>query len=228
MKKQSIVIVILVGCVSIACSSLGNSRDATTPEPLLQRASNTANGESVIPGSNPPEEIVAIARKMLAQPSYRAIIETVGEPKSDSVVEFVTPDRVRARTKDVEQIAIGPDQYMKVFGVWRKVDIGNARLSSGQEEFESILKFGPTSLSNASFAGEESVLEKATLVYLYSIKREMPPLEYDVRVWVSKTDGLPVRVQYDHRLGPPNMMNKKKLTTFSNYGAEISIEPPAK
>jgi hypothetical protein len=216
----------LVSYVAFACSSSGNRADATKQDPLLQAPNNTSEHSSIIPGSNPPDEIVAIAREMLAQRSYRAVMETAEDPKGNSEVEFVAPDRVRARTKDVEQIAIGANQYMKVFGVWRKIDLGNAHLSSGREEFEAIVKFGPTSLSGASFAGEESVMGEPALVYLYTIKREMPPLEYDVRIWASKTGGLPIKVQYVHRLGPPNMMNKKKVTTYSDYGAEISIEPP--
>lgn len=223
--KQIALTIMVVGFVSFGCSSLGNN-DATTTAPSTQSANNSVDGESVIPGSNPSEEVVTIARHIIAQPSYRAVTQTVGEPKSRTEVEFVAPDKVRARTKDVESISIGTDKYIKLFGIWQKYGTGNSRLSSGREEFEAIIKDGAKSVSNISFVGEELVMEKPALVYSYSIKMEGPPVQYDVRIWASKADGLPLKVQYDYHSGP--LKNKKKVTTFFEFGADISIEPPVK
>ena len=135
-------------------------------------------------------------------------------------MDFVAPDRYRMKTGNaIDVVIIGRTTYMKIGDKWQKMDlplenaIGEMRTAFNKEGMKWI--------SDVEYTGEETVNGRSAYVYTYHGKGPNNAGENDAKVWISKSNGMPVKVEATYRSG-----KLKSMTIDYDYETPITIEPP--
>lgn len=226
MSKRSLIPVLLIVAAVLGCSWLRDlgSANAENDKTEANTAANTAsavNTESApITRENPAADIDAMADKFLAQKSFRAKMLGFGEKDIKTDMEFVAPDRFRIQTgPGLETIVIGKDVYISMGNSFQKIP--GAMGDNIPDLRSAFSKEGRKWFSDVRYIGEETVDGKPAYVYEYKNKGEGNIGENDSKIWVSKADGLPLRVESRYKSG-----NLKSMVIEYEYDPNIKIEVP--
>ncbi len=183
-----------------------------TPTPVPPTAAPTS--------ANPLDALTKIFRGWASVKSFRAkFTRTSGTTTTDGTLEVVLPDRYHFTSKQTEAIFIGNTFYIKAGTTWTKVtapqgfDISFANLKKLQEELgvaTEIRLIGADVLDGAPM-----------LVYQYTTTIKGPPaITTTSKIWVAVSDSLPRKSETTSSSGA------KTVTTFSDYNANVVINPP--
>jgi len=222
MKLQNILPLLILAAVALGCSQL---RDMAGQE----NVSNTGTSNTAAPingtapdsaGIDPTADINRMADAFLEQRSFRAKMIGSGTTPMNVEFEYVAPDRFRIKnSQGPETVIIGKDIYLEMNGRWQKMPGGlGASVPDIRKAWD---KEGRKWISEARYVGEESVNGTPANVYTYHNKGAEGVGENDSKIWVSKADGLPVRIEANYKSGTLKSM---RIDYF--YDENISIEPP--
>ncbi len=178
------------------------------------------------PTDDPTGDIKRLSDRFLNQKTFRAVMEINGKTSMEMELEFQAPDSFRLTNhltsdKTMEMIVIGKQAYMNLNGKWMKVPtgLGNAKVTDMREMFN---KEGLKWFRDVKYVGEEQVEGKDAYVYTYSGKLEGKS-DYDSRIWVGKTDGMPLKINVEYKSG-----DLKSVSIKYDYTTPVSIEAPIK
>jgi len=193
---------------------------------------------SVSAAADPRGELIKAMRAMLAARSYRSRMLSSGSSGTSSIIvlEFVAPDRFHMSretespgrpTMKQETIIIGNDTWMKMGGApWQRfpANLGDVIKQLRNPKVVEEL----TQATEVKFIGPDVLDGSPTMVYQYTVSdSEGKGFKTTAKTWVGVTDGLPRKTEGEADIstaGKP--IHTKSTTTYSDYGADISLEPP--
>ena len=228
MKLDNILPLILLVAVSLGCSQLrdmagGNGAPANSPNAESPISPEDNRGGTVpggAPSGDPKTDINRMADAFIAQKMFRAKMVGSGQTPMNMELEFVAPDRFRIKSSQGPQtVIIGRDVYIQLGDRWMK---SPEKLNSPLIDIRKTWdEEGRKWLSDVKQVGEETVNGEPAYVYTYHNKGLEGVGENDSKIWVSKAEGLPVRIEAIYKGG-----TLKSMTIDYDYDANISIEPP--
>jgi hypothetical protein len=223
MKFQIILPLLILAAFALGCSQIsdmtgqGNTTNTNSAAPADGTAPESAG---IAPSGDPTTDINRMADAFLEQKSFRANMVGSGTTPMNIEFEYVAPDRFRIRNaQGPETVIIGKDIYIEMNGRWQKMPGGlGASIPDIRKAWD---KEGRKWISDAKYAGEETVNGVPAHIYTYHNKGAEGVGENDSKIWISKADGLPVRIEANYKSGPLRSM---RIDYF--YGENISIESP--
>lgn len=230
MKLRSLFPLFALVVAALGCSMLknvasngqqGNSSTANSNGSSNGSTSTDSSGP-FSPSGDPRADIERMADRFLSQKAFRTKMTGTGESPLKMEAEYSAPDRFRVKTSNgAETVIIGKDVYLKVGDKWQKMpgDIGSSVPDLRKSFDEQSRKW----LSDVKYIGEETVNGKPSLVYQYHNKGPGGVGENDSKVWIAKSDGLPVKIEATYTSG-----NLKSMLIEYEYDQSITIEPPVK
>ena len=227
MKLQPILPLILLAAVALGCSQLRDianrgeaPTNATNSDSPAAATSETSGG--VAPSGDPSADINRMADAFLAQKSFRAKMVGSGQTPMNMELEFVAPDRFRVRnTSGPEMVIVGKNVYVEDEGRWQKLpgDLG-ATVPDMRKAWDEE---GRKWFTDVRYVGEDTADGRPAYVYTYHNKGDKGVGANDSKIWISKADGLPVRIEANYKSG-----TLRSMTIDYDYDTNISIEPPIK
>lgn len=172
---------------------------------------------------DPKAAVQSSMKKQMELPAYRGTI--VGEyngKTSTTTVEYSAPDRYHVKNDTVEAILIAKTTYIKLSGVWSKMNID---LTSMINSFRNP-QLLQTGLTNIMYAGSESLNGTATDVYTFTSSADFngSKLSANSKIWISRLDSLPAKMEVSAQVNSTSTLS----TITYEYPTSISIEPPIK
>jgi hypothetical protein len=211
------------GAPTATPTSINSSTPAASVVPTIAPTPTLPPTATSTPDSaaNPLASLTHAFGGWLSAKSFRAHVNTTtGKTTTDSLIEVVMPDRFHFTNKSSEIIKIGNDFYSKTGTTWRKVtapqsfDVSFADTRKIQEQLGLS--------SEQKFVGAEVLDGTPTLLYQYVTIVNSPPNTTTTKVWVGAADGLPRKSESLSKSGTHT------LVLYSDYNANISIDPPIK
>lgn len=227
MKIDHLFPLIVLAALALGCSQIrdlageGNATNTGTSSNTAEPANGTASDSAgIAPSGDPTADINRMADAFLEQRSFRATMVGSGTTPVNIEFEYISPDRFRIKNaQGPETVIIGKDLYLEMNGRWQKMPGGlGASIPDIRKAWD---KEGRKWISDAKYVGEETVNGKLTSVYTYHNKGAEGVGENDSKMWISKADGLPVRIEANYKSGTLKSM---QIDYF--YDENISIEPP--
>jgi len=247
MKRYLIIALLILSAVCIGCSSItdlakkdggtntaANNSTASTDNSAAETVNSADEGKKDVaadsgeyaPTDDPQADIEKLGDRFLDQKTFRALMETTGKMPMNAELEFQAPDRFRLKNqitsdRSMEMIMIGKQAYMNLNGKWMKVPASLGQAST-KDMREMFTKEGMKWFRDVKYVGDAQVNGKDVYVYTYSGKIDGMS-DYDSRIWVGKTDGMPVKITADYKTG-----DMKSMSIVYDYDTPVSIEPPIK
>lgn len=212
--------------VGLGCSKFGE----LTLKPANGGTASNSNTGSVqtdapataefAPSGDPKADIEKLADRFMSLKSFRAKMEGDGQMPMRTELEFVTPDRYRIRSGNaMEMIVIGKTTWMKVGEKWQKMPM---QLDSTIADMRTAFnKEGMKWFSDVKYTGDDTVDGKPAYIYTYQGKGPNNVGENDSKLWIAKSDGLPLKIEAIYKSG-----NLKSMTIEYDYETPVAIEPP--
>jgi outer membrane lipoprotein-sorting protein len=145
--------------------------------------------------------------------SYRSKIAMEKDGQTtETLYEYILPDRFHLVSGSAEMIVIGQDMYMKAGDTWTKMPGGGAgaKLPEVGVKEEDILE--------TRLEGGENVDGVPCQKYFYATKAT--DKTFEVTVWIGVEDGLP------HKIVTKPEPGTTVTQTFYDFNADITIEAP--
>jgi len=192
------------------------------------------------PDKKPREALLAAMKARRDARSYRSKMSqtsSIGNTIMD--VDYVAPNRYRSvgettladrSSGKVEMIVIGNDSYVKApDGTWRKegLDPEKTELYRARDEMliENLTKAPDSAVT---FAGRDELEGRPMFVFQHGFGGAPGvPASSRTKTWVGIKDGFPYKIELEARVSYDGKdFSTKTTTTYSDYNANITIEPP--
>lgn len=230
MKKDLFIPLFILLALTLGCSKISElaNRSSNTGSGANSNSESAKTGETApasgdyAPSSDAKADVEKLSERFMTVKSFRATMSAVGEMPMETDLEFVAPDRYRIKTGNLmDVIIIGKTTYMKLGDKWQKMP---GELDSQISDMRSTFnKEGMRWISDVKYAGDDTVDGKAAYVYTYHAKGPDKVGENESKLWIAKSDGLPIKVEATYKTGP-----MKSMKVEYDYDAPVSIEPPIK
>lgn len=229
MRSNQFIPFLLLIAAALGCSAirdLGSQGDAGNTS-NSGRQDGIATGDApgaFAPSGDPKADIFAVADRFLARDKFRAKMEGTGATPMNTELDFLAPDRFRLRNtlpngQVLEMILIGNRAYMNAGGRWNAVPAFDKSMVPNMRE--TFTREGLKWFRDVKYEGEESAGGGPAYVYSYVGEQPGGGGEYSSKMWVAKSDGLPVKVTADYKTGA-----LKTMKIVYDYEASITIDPP--
>jgi len=197
------------------------------PQPAATAVPTKAPTASPLPAGDPRDAILKAMKTQMGGKSYRVRQTSESSSgKTQSIVEFVPPDRyhitTNVGTNTTEMIIAGKKAYQKIGDKWLDfpVDVGSfiqALTSAASEE-------AGKGISDVKLVGPDVLDGVPTLVYTYNSKAKFGDIETSssIKLWVAVSDGLPRKMIVEGEA----MGIKSTTTQLIEYDPSIKIEAP--
>ncbi len=149
---------------------------------------------------------------------------------SETILEFVKPDRFHMASQGFELIVIGETTYIKdESGVWIESPIAMGDMFgetinafTDEESVSQMIEDLQVSITDLQYLGEETVNDNKTKVYEYSADDPFGGSTVYTTVWIGVDDGL----LYRQVMAGETLDTQGTLTFEYEYGEDVSIEAP--
>lgn len=233
MRSRHLLPFLVLAFAALGCSQLRDtvssnaSNSAANSNTTTAGTNNSSQQSGSLPGTiaasaDPQADIESMADKFLTEKFFKAKMIGYGDKEIRSELEFVAPDRFRLRSGEkLETIVIGKDVYLSMDGSFQKMP--GAMGDSIPDLRKTFDREGRKWFSDVKFVGEEMTDGKPALVYAYHNKGPGAGVgENDSKVWISKEDGLPIKIEAIYKSG-----SLKSMKIEYDFKTPVSIEPPA-
>ena len=228
MKKDLLVPLIIVLLATLGCSKLSeianrptnNGTGSNANSDPARAAEDAPEAGEYAPSSDAKADIEKLADRFMTVKSFRATMKGEGSTPMQTDLEFVSPDRYRIKTGNMmDMIIIGKTTYMKIGDKWQKMPSElDTAISDMQTTFN---KEGMKWVNDVKYTGDDTVDGKSAYVYTYHAKGPEQIGENESKLWIAKSDGLPLKVEAVYKSG-----TMKSMTIEYDYKTPVSIEPP--
>ena len=235
MKITAYLVLILSAWLLAACQPQVNAVPATPTPTAPPEITPTP---TLVPTPNAGQSRQAIIAGLLAMYVKASHIDvtTVGEDGSatNTLIEFLPPDRKYISSGGVEYIVVGGKVYMKTASKgWFVAPMSAALFITDPPTAEGI---DPT-ISDAHLLRKDTLNGKDMWVYGFTItnKTDALTLVNKAELWVSLADGLPAKYITDGDTygvstqsdgSSKAVTSKAVMTTLINFNAPIKIDAP--
>jgi hypothetical protein len=207
MKKGMRVSLLAISIVLVAAVACGSGAGVVSP----------AGGAS----ADPKAALDSSLKKQLGLNSYSGTLVGEFQGKSTtSLIEYLAPDRYHMKNSVVEAILIGKTTYVSLAGKWMKLNMDMTSLINSFRN-PALLEAG---ISNAAYIGTDQVNGAAADVYSYTSTANFngSKLSANVKVWITRQDNLPAKMEVTGQVGGVNTLSTIKY----DYSSKVTIEPP--
>lgn len=231
MKSMKNGVIAMIMCISITfgCKMPGsltqNSPNSHGNANTYGDSSQNNNSQDIeVAKTDPRDDLLTAARKFRDLPYFTATMLGDGSQQVNGKLEYVAPDKYRivytgGAAKGTEFIIVGKQTYMKTGGKWRRfpVDIGSL-LPSVRELLEEreIQK-----IRAVQRIGNDSVDGIQAILYSYEGSTPTKSIDYNSRLWLAKSTGLPLKVVIEYNSG-----QLKTMTISYDTETPVNIETP--
>jgi outer membrane lipoprotein-sorting protein len=228
MKKDLFIPLAILLALTLGCSKItelantsrnsGRTSNTNTEERRTDELS-PASGEYA-PSADAKADIEKLADRFMTIKSFKASMNGEGQTPMRTEMEYVAPDRYRVSTGNAMNVVIiGRTTYMKIGDRWQKMDLP---LENAISEMRTAFnKEAMKWVSDVKYTGDDTVNGKAAYVYQYHGKGPENVSEHESKLWIAKSNGLPIKVEATYKSG-----NLKSMTIEYDYDTPVSIEPP--
>jgi len=192
------------------------------------------------PGKKPREALLTAMEARRDARTYRSkMSQTSSLGSTNMEVDYVAPDRYRSvggmtmadrSSGNVEMIVIGNDSYVKApDGNWQreKLDPNKTELYRARDEMliENLTRAPDSAVT---FAGRDELEGRPMFVFQHAFGGAPGiPATSRTKTWVGVRDGFPYKIEIEARVNNNGKeFSIKTTTTYSDYNADITIEPP--
>ncbi len=225
MKNLTLVIFVLAalgfGCKIPDAFKGANSGSGSNANTGSSNSGGTSTGTgSTAASGDPRADVMAAAKKFAGLPHFKATMDMKGEHDMHMDFDYVAPDSYHiVNSASMEIVIIGKKTYVKTGGTWRSMPMSmGATISSMRDAFTEE---GLKNLADVKYDGEDTANGKAALVYSYSGKTPNDGKQYDSKIWVSKAEGLPIKIEVKY-----SGDTIKEMTTNYDTDTPVTIEAP--
>jgi outer membrane lipoprotein-sorting protein len=210
----------IVGALALTATGCSKAEEG---KPAGNANAGAAGSSASGAGGSALEAVMKSFRAQMELKSYRMRMETTTPQLGTRVVnaEFVAPDRLRWIADEQEMIVTGSVGYMRQRGVWTKAPIDVATLISSIREPKVIEEISRS--ADVKLLGNDVVDGTPVQVYQYTLRNAPAGSEAVSKSWVRASDGLPLKVETE---GNVQGVRSKTVVTYSDFNADIRIEPP--
>jgi TonB family protein len=217
-------------CITIACvASMAIAAGATKRE---------AGSLQVSPNGDSRENVIRALRARRTFKSYRMKQEwSTADRRASFVLEFVEPDRSHTIANTDEAIYIGKTCYQrKGSGPWEK-NLMTIALVVNRPVPESDINETIKRLGDVRFIGPDTIGDIPVLGYQYALIDASGKPGSPYKMWIGVKDELTYRTEYETecpskdwggKTTKSDMVTVRVVTTYSDFDAEIVIDPPEK
>ena len=212
-----------------SCSSRVADNGNTSPTTLTVPVTASAD---------PRADVVKAMNGALAAKSYRThlVLSSSNGTSMTMVGEFVAPDRYHLTRETTlpgrapvtqEMIIIGKNTYSKTAsGQWQKYPVDMSDVLSTLRDKKTIDALSKD--AEAKFIGPDVLDGAPMLVYQYTLKNALGTgVNSTSKTWISAADNLPRKTESESDVSVEGKVTKTHTTvTYSDYNADIKIEPP--
>lgn len=219
----AIILSLTLGCSRITelantSGNAGGISNANAEGPAAADPGHTS-GEFA-PSSDAKADIEKLSDRFMTIKSFKAKMNAEGEIPMRTEMEYTAPDRYRISTPNgMNVVVIGRTTYTKIGDRWQKMDlplenaIGEMRTTFNKEAMKWV--------TDVKYTGDDTVNGKPAYVYTYRGNGSKDIGEMDSRLWIARSNGLPVKVEATYKSG-----GLKSMTIEYDYDTPVSIEPP--
>jgi len=229
MKIEHILPLVLLVAVALGCSQLRDmagqgdapaNANAANSNSTVDTNGSAPDSAGIAPSGDPSADINRMADAFLSQQSFSAKMIGSGSTPLNMELEYVAPDRFRIKNAQGPQtVIIGRDVYIQLGDRWiRSPEKLNSPLVDIRKTWD---KEGRKWLSDVKYVGEDTIDGEPVYAYTYHNKGLEGVGENDSKIWISRSDALPVRIEANYKGG-----TLKSMRIDYDYDANISIEPP--
>lgn len=236
MRNELLAPVLVLSIAVLGCSSVQKMVSERLPSNTASESGtgNTASADNAevvedgspafTPSGDARADIESMSDRFLGLDHFRASMTGTGKTNLQADMDFVAPDRFRLTTMlptggSTEMIVIGKSTYLRFGDKWQKtaMDIG----SSVPDMRKSFTREGLKAFKEIKFEGDDTVDGRSA--YRYSYIGEVPGSGggYDSRIWISRSSGLPLKVDAEYRES-----DLKSMSITYDYDTPVTIEPP--
>lgn len=227
MRKDLVTPLIILAALALGCSKInelvkksGNEGPANSNTGIAKPDDKPAESGAYAPTDNPKVDIANLSDRFMTLKSFRAVMEGDGQTPIKADLEFVAPDRYRFKSANsMEMIIIGKTTYMKLGDRWQKMPM--ALDSSITDMRATFNKEGLKWFNDVKYVGDDTIDGKPAYVYTYHGKGLNNTGENDSKLWIAKSDGLPLKIEATYKSG-----TLKSMTIEYDYDTPVTIEPP--
>lgn len=224
MKTYIALILISFVLSASACKlpEFGSKPGTSSNSASTQGDKSSSKSGAITASGNARDDLIKASTKFTEVDSFRAVMDVGGKTNMHIEFAFIAPDRYHVKNLPaMETIIIGKDTYIKIGDKWTKssMDLGKTI----PDLRDSFTEEGLKSIVDVEYVGDDSVDGKAALVYRYKGNTVKEAGPYTSKLWVSKDDGLPLKIEVEYSEG---MLDK--MTTVYDYESEVKIEAPIK
>jgi len=199
------------------------------------------------PDKKPREALLAAMTARRDARSYRikvAQASVIGNTLIEG--DYVAPDRYRSVAEKTigdrssgkqEVIVVGRDSYVKTTdGGWRKEELDPKKTEFYSERTELYRERDEMLIQNLAkapdsaitFVGRDELEGRPMFVFQHGFEGAPGlPGSSRTKTWVGVKDGFPYKIELESRVSYNGReFSTKTTTTYSDYNADISIEPP--
>ncbi len=171
-------------------------------------------------GERPTDDVVSSTKKQLEVRQWTARVESATSPEMNMTIEFAAPKNYHFKRTDGEVMAVGGSSYVRKNGVWEKLEFDISDQLA--EQTKLITEQVADEIQNVEKIGEEKLGGKDTIVYLYRDAVEETGEETTNKVWIEKSTGLPLRIDFEGTVNG----KEQKISTLYDYDKAVKIEAP--
>jgi outer membrane lipoprotein-sorting protein len=229
MKKDLFIALMILLTVTLGCSRLtelaksgnvGGSSNSNSNTEVPKAADSAPAPAEFAPTQDAKTDIEKLSDRFMAIKSFRATMDGEGQTPMHTELEFAAPDRYRMRmANSMEVVIIGRTTYMKVGDKWQKMQLPVENAIG--EMRTTFTKEGMKWISDVKHTGDDTVDGKPAYVYTYHGKAPNNVGENDSKLWIAKSDGLPLKIEATYKSG-----NLRSMTIEYDYDTPVTIEPP--
>lgn len=212
-----------LGCKLPEAFRGSNSGTASNANTGLSNSGGTSTGTgSTSAGSDPRADVLAAAKKFAGMPHFKASMDMKGSRDSHMEFEYAAPNSWHIiNSMGSEIIIIDKNTYVKAGGTWRSMPMNLGDTITNLRD--SFSEEGMKNLVDVKYVGEDSANGKQALVYGYTGKTPTDGKSFDSKIWISKSEGLPIKIEVKY-----SGETVKEMTTNYDTDTPVTIEAPVK
>ena len=217
--KNLVFVIVLLAWAALGCKMFGSSSESNTSTGANRTSTETAPAKSSSTG-DPKADLIAASKKFGELPMFKVVMDLKSAQNMRIEMEYIAPDRFHMKNgSTMDIIAIGSNTYMKTGGKWQKVQVNMADSISKMRD--SFNEEGIKSLDSVEIVGEENINGKDAIIYSSNGTLPADGKKYKSKTWVSKSDGLPIKIEVVYAEG-----DLKHMTTNYDTDSKITIDAP--
>lgn len=222
MKK--VLILAAFALLTLSCSrseEVKTTPPASAPPAANAPAANSAPvAEVFTAGENPRGDVLYSTKKQMSAQVWSGTVTSETTPELNMLMQHVAPNRYYVKQPAGEVIVIGSDSYVNQKGKWQKVGIDLSEQLSSQVKL--VTEEALAGIKDVQKVGTERLNGKETIIYSYQTEAEDSGESTTTKVWVDKTNGLPLKINVEGTING----KAQKVSTVYDYDKPVKIEAP--